>query len=130
VRAKYRKKPGERVTAVQLDLETGGFEYRKWGGLQVCKQGDWLVDNRGEVYTVDQQVFADTYRQVSEGRYEKTGAVWAEVAESAGSIRTKEGITHYEAGDYIVDNDEAGQDRYAVSRETFQSQYEAVDEPD
>lgn len=128
MRTRYRKKRGECVTAVQLDLETDGFQYRKWGGLQVCKRGDWLVENRGEVYTVDQQVFSDTYRKVGEGRYEKTGTVWAEVAESAGTVRTKEGITKYEAGDYIVDNDEAGKDRYAVGKETFESQYELVED--
>jgi hypothetical protein len=32
------------------------------GAEQRCKRGDWLVDNGGEVYTVDGDSFARTYR--------------------------------------------------------------------
>ena len=42
-RQKYVKGPDQKVHAVQLDLETDGFTYRKWGAEQRCKRGDWLV---------------------------------------------------------------------------------------
>jgi hypothetical protein len=123
-RHRYRKKPTLSVTAVQLDLQTEGFTYSKWGGKQVCRRGDWLVNNNGDTYTVSQESFAGTYSMLSPGVYYKSASVWAEVAEAAGKIKTKEGKTEYEAGDYIVYNEEDGSDAYAVSREKFESMYE------
>ena len=52
-RRKHVKRATQFVTAVQVDLELDGFTYRKWGGTQRCKRGDWLVNNNGEVYTVE-----------------------------------------------------------------------------
>jgi hypothetical protein len=98
-RKKYKKKAASFVTAVQLDLDTNGFEYKKWGGQQVCKRGDWLVDNDGDKYTVSQDSFAKTYRFVSPGVYVKSSPVWVEIAEKAGKVKTEEGETVYAAGD-------------------------------
>ena len=123
-RHRYRKKTTSFVTAVRLDVETEGFTYRKWGGEQRCKRGDWLVDNDGDVYTVDAEVFARTYRQVSPGVYGKVTPVWAEVAEVGGVMPTKEGESHYAAGDYLVYNDEQGREGYCMSAEKFAAMYE------
>ena len=57
------------------------------------------------------------------GLYLKTTPVWAQKAESAGSIRTKEGSTSYEAGDYIVYNEPDGEDGYVVSKERVEKMY-------
>lgn len=118
------KKAGSFVVAVQLDLDTEGFVYQKWGGPQTCKAGDWIVNNDGDVYSVDREVFASTYRQYGPGVYIKTTPVWAEVAERPGSIRTKEGVTQYEAGAYLVYNDPEGEDGWAVTPESFEAMYE------
>jgi hypothetical protein len=115
------------VIAVQLALETDGFSYRKWGGAQHCKAGDWIVDNHGDVYTVDAESFAKTYRKVRDGVYRKDTPVWAEVASAAGRIPTKEGFTEYRAGDYLVSNGPDGQDAYAIGAAAFEAQYEPVD---
>jgi hypothetical protein len=123
-RRRYRRRQGAAVTAVRLDLDTGGFTYRKWGGEQRCKAGDWLVDNAGDVYTVDAEVFAATYREVAPGRFAKHGAVWAERAQAPGKIETKEGATAYRRGDYLVSNDEAGEDGWAMSADRFAALYE------
>lgn len=123
-RQRYRKKATSFVTAVRLDLDTDGFSYRKWGGDQVCKPGDWVVDNDGDVYSVDAAVFERTYEQRSPGVYVKTEPIWAEVTEQAGSVKTKEGVTHYRAGDYLVSNNEDESDTYAISAEKFASLYE------
>ena len=123
----YRKKKGNEVVAVKLDLDTDGFTYEKWGGTQSCKQGDWIVYNKGDTYTVDAATFANTYREVGPGLYLKTTPVWAKRADTAGSVRTKEGVTHYEQGDFIVYNDASGGDCYAVSGEKFAELYEAVE---
>jgi hypothetical protein len=118
----YRKKPSLTIAAVQLNLETEGFTYNKWGGVQTCKAQDWLVNNDGEAYTIDNESFRATYQEVSPGVYFKTGIVTAKVAEEDGSVDTKEGKTTYKAGDYIVYNSE--DDAYAISAEKFNSLYE------
>lgn len=104
-------------------LVTDGFVYRKWGSEQRAKAGDWIVDNDGEIYTVDADVFARTYRQTGPGTYVKTTPIWAERATHAGSIKTKEGLTFYEAGDYLVSNNIDGTDKYAISAGKFESLY-------
>jgi hypothetical protein len=123
-RLKYVKRASQRVVAVQLALDTAGFTYRKWGSEQRCKPGDWIVNNDGEVYTVDSASFERTYRPVGVGTYVKTTPVWAEVAREAGSVPTKEGATNYKAGDYLVFNQEDGGDPYSVSADKFEEMYE------
>ena len=122
-RRKYHKKANRPVVAVRLDLDTKGIAYRKWGAMQRAKRGDWLVDNRGDVYTVDGRVFARTYKQLRPGVYVKTAPVWAEIATKAGSIKTKEGASHYKRGDYLVFNDRSGRDGYCVSAARFKAMY-------
>jgi hypothetical protein len=126
-RRKYNKRSDEFVIAVRLDLDTEGFAYRKWSGTQTCKRGDWLVNNNGDTYTVDDVTFARTYRETGPGTYLKTTPVWAETAAVAGEIRTKEGATHYEAGDYLVYNEQDGGDAYAVSKNAFERMYAPSD---
>jgi hypothetical protein len=109
---------------VQLDLETTGFTYQKWGNAQQCKPGDWLVNNDGDTYTVDRQTFERTYRATGPGTYVKVTPVWADVADTPGVIRTKEGGTRYLAGDYLVYNEPDGGDGYAVSKDKFERMYE------
>src|SRR3974377_970105 len=103
-RLKYVKRVRQAVAAGQLALETEGFTYLKWGGVQRCKAGDWVVDNQGDVYTVDRETCERTYRPPGAGTYVKVTPVWAEMAREPGCIRTKEGETHYRAGDYLVFN--------------------------
>jgi hypothetical protein len=126
-RLKYVKRATQAVVAVQLALETPGFTYRKWGAVQRCKAMDWIIDNNGEVYTVDCLTFERTYQRVGAGKYLKITPVWAEAAQEAGCVRTKEGETHYRAGDYLVFNEELGGDPYAVSAEKFDAMYERAE---
>jgi hypothetical protein len=124
----FKKRDATCVVAVQFNLDTDGFRYRKWGSEQTCKPGDWLVDNNGDVYTVDRESFARTYSAVSPGLYRKTGRVWARQATHDGTIPTKEGITHYRAGDYLVYNQENESDGYAVKAENFRAMYERIED--
>jgi hypothetical protein len=123
-RRRYIKKADQFIVAVQLDLKTDGFTYRKWGAQQRCQQGDWIVDNDGDHYTVDGEVFARTYRKISPGIYVKTTPIWAEVASESGQVLTKEGASRYQAGDYLVSNNEDGTDTYCISPAKFESMYE------
>jgi hypothetical protein len=127
LRQKYKKKPTSFITAVQLDLNSEGFTYHKWGGTQICKRGDWLVNNNGDTYTIAEKSFSQTYEFVSPGVYVKSAPVWAEVAEKTGKLTTKEGETAYEAGDYLVSNNEDGTDAYAMSEASFKAMYELAD---
>src|SRR5262245_18246291 len=123
-RRKYRKRTP--VVAVQLDLRTKGFTYQKWDATQRCRAGDWIVNSEGDVYTVQKTSFAATYRRHGLGKYLKVTPVWAEVAERGGAIKTKEGKTRYKAGDYLVSNDEAGVDSWAVNAAVFKRTYVAA----
>ena len=122
-RLKYVKRPSQTVVAVQIAMDTRGVRYRKWGAMQTCRRGDWLVDNDGDIYTVNRDTFARTYRRKAPGRYLKITPVWAEVAGQAGSVPTKEGVSHYRAGDYLVFNEKSGRDGYAVSASKFRRMY-------
>jgi hypothetical protein len=126
-RRKYVKRPEQAVVAVQLALEQVSFTYQKWGATQTCKPDDWLVDNGGDVYTVDKDTFARTYQKVADGRYIKTTPVWAETAKEAGRVSTQEGSTGYQVGDYLVFNQEDGGDAYAVTKAKFETMYEPAD---
>jgi hypothetical protein len=128
-RARYRKKADQSVIAVRLDLDTDGLVYRKWGAEQRAKRGDWLVDNAGEVYTVDAKVFARTYQPTGLGTFRKVAPVWAQVATHAGSIKTKEGESHYKKGDYLVFNNKNATDGYCMSPKKFHSMYEPDNAP-
>ena len=123
---KYQKKATQYVIAVKLDLEGLGFSFFKWGASQRAKSGDWLVDNDGDIYTVDARSFSRTYRRLGPGRYLKTSPVWARVAEEPGRVSTKEGTTRYVKGDYLVSNLRSGADSYAVSRRKFLAMYRRV----
>jgi len=127
-RRRYLRRADRPVVAVRLALDTDGLVYRKWGGEQHAQQGDWIVDNDGDVYTVDADVFARTYRQTGPGMYVKAAPVWAEQAQRAGSVKTKEGVTHYEAGDYLVSNNSDGSDEYAIAAAKFESLYAPDDD--
>lgn len=130
IRKPYRKKHSALIIAVQLDLDTPGFTYQKWGATQRCRRGDWLVNNQGDFYTVAQDSFARTYVAVSPGIYQKITNVWAKPAAEAGSITTREGLTHFRQGDYLVCNEEQSTDVYAVERAVFEAFYDEIKEND
>ena len=123
----FRRKQGATIVAVRLDLDTDGFTYEKWGAVQHCKPGDWIVNNGGDTYTIDAGTFACTYREVRSAVYEKVVTVWAKRAEVAGTIQTREGATHYEAGAMLVFNDAELTDGYALPLEKFESLYEPME---
>lgn len=128
-RQKFVKRSSQFVVAVQLDLLTNGFTYQKWGSVQSCKPGDWIVNNNGDTYTINRDVFLATYKATAPGQYVKTTPVWAEVATNSGEVHTKQGSTHYEPGDYLVYNASDSEDGYAVPKTTFERMYELSNDP-
>jgi len=126
-RKRYKKRPKFYVIAVQFDLDFDVFKFQKWGGNQKCKPGDWLINNDGDVYTVDKEYFRNHYQMISPGVYNKIGEIWAEVAAEAGTIKTKEGSTDYKSGDYLVFDRPEGGEGYAIAKLKFERWYEEVD---
>jgi len=120
----YRQRESAQVTAIQLNLEMEAFTFRKWGALQTCRPGDWIVERNGSVHTVAADSFARTYKKIGPATYVKQATVWAVPAASAGVIATKEGETHYKQGDVLVWNDKEGTDGYAIRKDIFESLYE------
>ena len=104
-------------------MDTDGLIYRKWGGEQRAKRGDWIVNSDGDVYTIDADSFSQTYEPIGVGAYIKTTPVWAVRATHTGSVETKEGSTQYQPGDYLVSNNSDGSDEYAMTAEKFEDLY-------
>lgn len=127
-RQRYRKRQQKIVLGVQLDLDTAGFSYNKWGSKQTCKAGDWLVNNNGDCYTISKESFSKTYEEFAPGQYIKTAPVWAKQALRNGKIETNEGFTEYVVDDYLVSNNFDGSDSYAVSKNKFEEMYELCTE--
>ncbi|MDQ6975785.1 MAG: DUF4231 domain-containing protein [Mariprofundaceae bacterium] len=108
-------------------MNFGDFQHEKWGDQQTCKQGDWLINNDGDIYTVDNEYFRDHYQRIGPGLYKKVAGVWAEVAEKDGRLETLEGSTGYHAGDYLVFDRETAGKGYAIKKPKFERMYEEVD---
>jgi len=124
---KYQKREKQIVLGVQLNLDTEGFRYNKWGGEQRCQAGDWLVSNNGDCYTVAEDSFKNTYEEVAPGQFMKTAPVWATLTSESGKVQTKEGYTEYIEGDYLVSNNQNGTDAYAVAKAEFEEMYELAE---
>jgi len=125
---RYKKRKEQLVSAVQLELDTEGFTFQKWGGTQHCHSGDWIVRSDNDCYTVGAEIFKRTYTEVSPGRFVKHAIIRARQAEKSGTIKTHEGETRYEAGDFLIDNSNDGSDCYAISKERFHELYDRVDQ--
>lgn len=110
-------------TAVKLDLEMMPLVYTKWGGTQVAKAGDWVVNKNGETYTVNGESFAKTYREISAGVYVKIVNVYAMRATDPGYINTKEGQSQFKKGDWLVYNSPNGTDGYCIANDKFIAMY-------
>lgn len=124
----YIKKNNKPIRAVQISLPDCTLHYEKWGGTQRAKSGDWLVTNDNNHYTVERESFRETYRHLYGDWYRKTASVWAEIAESAGVIATREGTSQYLAGDYLVYNLPDRNDAYTVAKKEFEENYSPLGE--
>lgn len=124
----YFKKPGKPVRAVQLNLPEVNLTYKQWGETQQAHSGDWLVNNESNTYTVAQESFRTTYKHLYGDWYRKVAPVWAETATTDGAITTKEGRSHYRAGDYLVYNLPDRRDGYTVPKQEFEQHYRPAGE--
>ena len=122
----YKQKDSKIVTAVQLDLDTTGFSFEKWGHTQRCQPGDWIVNSDDDCYTIADSIFRETYKKVSPGRFLKHSHIYAIKVETSGQVSTHEGVTNYKAGDYLIENSADPKDTYAIDAKKFHQLYEPV----
>ncbi|MGQ7787939.1 PGDYG domain-containing protein [Nesterenkonia sp. K-15-9-6] len=94
------------------------------GAVMEAKPGDWIVDDDGQQWSVDAEVFAETYEAVSEGRYRKTGEVRARQIAQPTSLETLEGSDQLDAGDWVVQN--ASGECWGVSDARFRRRYQVL----
>lgn len=126
--ARYQKHAGQIVRATQLTLPQCELQYQQWGATQRARNGDWLVNNGQTSYTVAADSFEATYKHLYADQYRKVAPVWAEQAEAAGVISTREGQSHYQAGDYLVYNLPDREDGYTVPKSVFEQHYRPLED--
>ncbi|RLB39096.1 MAG: hypothetical protein DRH30_10435 [Deltaproteobacteria bacterium] len=102
------------------------LKYRKWGGDQVAKPGDWLVFSNDSTYTIDADEFEKTYERVSDGVYQKSSLTYARELVGNGSWPTLEGDSDYSEGDYLCASNPKMNDAYPVDRGVFLDTYRSA----
>ena len=122
---KLVKRPDQAVHARRLDLDTDGFTYRKWGGQQRCKAGDWIVSSDGDTYTLDAKTFARNYRHLKDGAYLQPHAGLGRTGDR-GRRGADEGRRHQVSG-WRLSGLEPGRRRrgYAVAKAKFERTFTA-----
>ena len=107
---------------------TSDLGYRKWGGDQSASVGDFLVLNPAagnDLYTCEKTVMLSTYEEVTPNEFLKTASIEAREATSSGEIRTLEGFSKFQPGDFIVTN--PGGDQYVISARNFHEMYDPLE---
>jgi hypothetical protein len=109
------------VTAERLRLT------RKWrsetGSTLVARPGDWMITGPdGRRWSVDEEIFHDTYRALGGARFERTGTVRARRASPGELVNTIEGEALAGEDDWIVEG-KAGE-RWVVPGPHFIEAYQ------
>lgn len=99
-----------------------GFQWTtEQGDVLTAEDGDWLVSDGINQWTVGAEIFAATYTQTTPGHYRKTAPVNACVLPEATEVSTREGVVSGLQGDYLVQN--VTGDVWIVPREEFERKY-------
>jgi serine/threonine protein kinase len=99
--------------------------HKPWGTGR-SKPSDWVIVGPGDdVYTCAADIFFKTYEPVPDRKfmYRKTGLILAKQMEKAYLLETLEGTEHGEAGSYIAQNAQDGE-QWPIDKETFENMYE------
>lgn len=86
--------------------------------------GDWVVTEWSGHRSVAADVFAETYKEVGRGRFQKVAPVRARQLDAPITVATLEGPAPAMAGDWVVMN-ETG-DVYPIPQKKFGEKYESV----
>jgi hypothetical protein len=88
--------------------------------------GDWaLQDAGGDNWSVRDDIFRESYQQVGEGRWRRTGVVHARPARVGETIGTLEGPVTAAPGDWVVRGTDG--ELWPVSSDRFAQRYERID---
>lgn len=93
------------------------------GNVLRGQPGDWLVSSRdGGERTVSDAAFHTSYEPVGDGRYRRTGEVFARRAQTREVVQTSEGPATAEPGDWVVTADDGTS--WPVPDKVFRATYE------
>jgi hypothetical protein len=109
------------VTARHLDKP---WTWKTQSGQTLHAQtGDWLVtDSKGGSWSVRDDIFHSTHRQVGDDSWERTGFVMARPARAGEVVHTLEGTVVAAEGDWVVKGDHGEQ--WPVPKDDFARRYE------
>ena len=107
-------------------LTMGTTWYNQNGSPESAKAGDWIANDGRAIWTVQSDVFAETYTAVADGHYRKRFPVHAVRLDTDCVIETLEGDARAGAGDWLVMNP-AGE-CWPVQGWIFTERYERVGE--
>lgn len=107
------------VTAVRE--ESGWTWTTKAGDVLSAEAGDWRVEADGRTWSVRDDAFRATYRQVEGDQWERTGEVTAREVVTGESVATLEGPVTAAPGDWVVEDAEGR--RWVVPGEQFDQGY-------
>lgn len=114
-----------RLTVEARRLETS----RDWtsgrGSHLSASAGDWLLTDGSSEWTVDADVFEETYTALGDGMYRKTALVRAAQLDEAVQVPTLEGSAGLCRGDWLLMNPDG--DVWPVGDEEFQRRYVPLD---
>lgn len=124
----YRSQPAwqqfRRTGTVVAERRTEPWSWTSSSGqILHARAGDWAVrGTNGETWSVRDDIFRSTHRQLDRTRWRRIGVVQARKARAGEIIETLEGPLTAQAGDWIV-RGPAGE-QWPVDPQTFAAQYE------
>lgn len=96
------------------------------GDTMAAEAGDWAVaDSQGRSWSVKDPDFRESYEQLDEVRWRRTGTVSARPAETGEQLQTLEGPYTCRATDWVVT---LGGAVWAVPSDHFAKVYQAADD--
>ncbi len=109
------------VVRAERLTDWASWRSERGAGLQ-AKPGDWwLRAEPGSHWTVADDIFRRTYRELPDGRFVKDASVRALRVTAAIEIPTLEGTAHAEPGDWVLRG--ADDELWPVSDEYFRANY-------
>jgi hypothetical protein len=114
--------PFTRVGEVTAEQRSTPWTWKSDSGHTMhADAGDWAVHEDGEIWSVRDDIFRDTYEPAGDGQWRKKGQVQARPAHPGETINTLEGPTTAAEGDWVVRG--ADGEQWPVPGDEFTQRY-------
>jgi hypothetical protein len=97
------------------------------GHTMQADAGDWQVQAGGEIWSVRDDIFRNSYKHVDGDQWQRRGTVLARPAQPGETVETLEGPTTAADGDWVVRGDDG--EEWPVPAREFAERYAEVDAP-